>query len=330
MPTPLTWHFPSPHPVIRPGQLHGPLDAKRASAPHILDMGDHYRMYYWGVGSQGNVILMAQSPKDRPNDWTPLGTTILAPQPGTAHNANGPSFPYVFPVQGSRWHMLFCAWGAKSPTGKLPNTTCLAISDDSGLTWRYHDQNPVLPLDQPYDISATGSVCVVRTPTQFRLYYTAIGPWFTRPPNVQTGHGENIPTIGIAYATSTDAITWHKPLTQLLIAPRFHDATPYEYIVSKPFILPEPSPAFPSACRMFVSTFGPAYRVRSLYSPDGLTWSHNPSGPDGDLGIGEPGSFDSHQRSYACVLKHENQYRMWYTGNSFGDTGIGYCTAPAP
>ncbi len=324
MTTPLTWHFPSPDPVIRPGQLHGPLDSARASAGHILDLGDRYRIYYWGSGTQGNVILMAESPIDRPNDWQPRGNVLLASQPHTTHNANGPSFPYVFPVEGDRWHMLFCAWGKKRSDGTLPNSTNLAISDDAGLTWRYHDQNPVLPLDKPFDQSATGSVCVLRIGNEYRLYYTAIGPWFKRPEGVQTGHGDTIPAIGIAYATSRDAITWHKPHNHLLIAPRFHDTAPYEYIVSKPFIVTE-KPGGPY--RMFVSTFGPAYRIRSLTSTDGLTWTHTPSGPDGDLGIGSPGSFDDHQRSYACALKHKNQYRMWYTGNQFGNRGIGYCTA---
>jgi hypothetical protein len=331
MPHQLSWHFPNPDPVIRPGQLHGPLDAKRTSAGHILDLGDRYRIYYWASGSLGNVILMAESPIDSPNDWRPVGGPLLVSQPDTDHNFNGPSFPYVFPVDGNRWHMLFCAWGKKRPDGTLPNSTNLALSDDAGLTWRYHSHNPVLPLDKPYDHSATGSVCVLRVSGEFRLYYTAIGPWFTRPQGVQTGHGDRIPTIGIAYATSTDAITWHKPLNHLLIAPRFHDTTPYEYIVSKPFLIHEPHT---SSYRLFVSTFGHAYRIRSLTSPDALHWTHVPSGPDGDLGIGASSSgansFDSHQRSYACVLRHKNQYRLWYTGNNFGDTGLGYATANIP
>ena len=44
------------------------------------------------------------------------------------------------------------------------------------------------------------------------------------------------------------------------------------------------------------------------------------------MGKGEPGTFDDNQRSYATILKHGDEYRCWYTGNRFGDTGIGYAT----
>ena len=56
------------------------------------------------------------------------------------------------------------------------------------------------------------------------------------------------------------------------------------------------------------------------------------SGPGGELGVGEPGKFDSEQRCYASVIKHGEGYRMWFTGNGFGATGMGYAegTAVAP
>ena len=50
--------------------------------------------------------------------------------------------------------------------------------------------------------------------------------------------------------------------------------------------------------------------------------------PDGDLGVGSPRSFDDQQRCYANVVKHHAEYRMWYTGNGFGTTGIGYAATP--
>jgi len=315
------WNLDRATRVIRPGQLHPGLDDKRAGACHVLDLGDRYRMYYWGSGTKGNVILMAETPVDRPNDWTPRGGALLAAQPGTEHNAGGPGFPFVFPVEGRRWHMLFCAWGKPRPDKKLANTTGVAISDDAGATWRYHDANPILPLDKPYDRSATGSVSVVKVENEFRMYYTAIGEYFERPEGVQTGHGNHIPRIGIGYAIGADGISWKKPLPNLLIAPRGFDADPYEYINSKPFVLRDGD-----GWRMFISTFGHAYRIRSLVSDDGLIWNRVPSGPDGDLGVGAPGAFDDHQRSYASVIKHGDEYRLWYTGNGFGATGIGYVT----
>lgn len=310
----IRWEFASNNPVIRPGQLHGELDAGGAGAGHVLDLGDRYRMYYWGVNRSGNVILMAESPKERPNDWQARGGVLLGPQRETDHNHRGPSFPFVFPVAGNRWHMLFCAWGKPRPDGVIANTTDLAVSDDAGLTWRYHPTVPILPLD---DELATGSVWVEHVDDEFRMYYTAIRNYIDRPAGVQTGHGDRIPWIGIGYAISRDGVTWHKPLKDLLIAPRRFEADPYEYINSKPCVIREGG-----GWRMFISTFGPAYRIQSLVSEDGLAWRRVP----GDLGVGAAGSFDDHQRSYASVVKEGERYHLWYTGNAFGATGMGYAS----
>jgi hypothetical protein len=315
----IVWDFPRANPVIRPGQIHGDLDARHAGAGHVLDLGDRFRIYYWGKGSRDNVILAAEAPRTDPHAWRPLGGVLLERQPETEHNAGGPCMPFVLPVDETRWLMALCAWGRAQPGNPLPNTTLLALSDDAGLTWRYHDANPILPLDRPYDRSGTGSVSIVRHAGEFRMYYTAIGEWYDRPDGVRTGHGDRIPRIGVGYAVSRDGLVWNKPLPDLLIAPRGFGADPYEYICSMPRVMRDGA-----GWRMFISTFGPAYRVRSLVSPDGLAWTHAPSGPDGELGVGAAGAFDDYQRSYACAVREADTYHLWYTGNGFGATGMGY------
>ena len=107
-----------------------------------------------------------------------------------------------------------------------------------------------------------------------------------------------------------------------MVAPRGFTADPYEYINSKPFVCRDGA-----GWRMWISTFGHAYRVRSLVSADGLTWARVPSGPDGDLGVGAPGAFDSEQRCYAAAVPHAGGWRLWFTGNGFGHTGMGFAEA---
>jgi len=317
----IRWSIDPANPVIRPGMINGELDAHRAGAAHVLRLGDKYHIYYWGIGSDGrNRICRGESSINNPNDWAALGS-VLEPQPEIDYNSSGPSFPFVIPSDDGPWLMYFGAWGRAREDGKLPNTTGLAISDDEGRTWHYWSDRPVLALDKPYDREATGSCCVLRVGGELRMYYTAIGHYFQRPEGVQTGHGEVIPRIGIAYAVSDDGIHWHKPLDDLMVSPRGFDTEPYEYICSKPCVIAERN-----GYRMWVSTFGPAYRIRSLTSPDGLNWAWQPGGPDGDMGIGASGQFDDHQRSYASVVLHGDEYRCWYTGNDFGTTGTGYAT----
>ncbi len=314
------WTIDKKNPVISPGSLHPPYDSRRAGAAHVIALGNELRMVYWGSGQGGNHILQARTSIDEPNRWQPLGGPILSAQPGTVHNCGGPSFPFLLPVTDTRWHLYFCAWGM-SKNGRLPNTTGLAVSEDCGATWRYHSQHPIVHLDRPYDAEGTGSLWILKEDGRFRMYYTALGRYFARPEGVKTGHGDTIPDIGIAYAESEDGIHWEKPAEQLLVAPRGFGVEPYEYICSKPCVLRDER-----GYTMWVNTFGTAYRVHRLTSPDGFHWEWAERvGPDGELGVGAAGSFDDVQRSYPTMLPAYGSLHCWFTGNRFGETGMGYC-----
>ena len=319
-PPPVSWRFPRTDPILACG-LGGDADARRASSPHVLKVGDDYHMYYWGTGADGyHRICWAVAPTAEPHEWRFSGS-VLERQADTAYNAVGPSFPFVVPRGDGPWLMYYGAWGTPRDDGKLANTTGLALSDDCGRTWRHAGESPVLALDRPWDHEGTGSVCVLADGGVFRMYYTALGDYSPKPAGVRTGHGDVIPHIGVGYAESTDGIRWTKPLDGLMVSPRGFATEPFEYIASKPFVLRRDG-----GWTMWVNTFGTAYRVRSLVSDDGVNWTWTASGPDGDLGVGAAGSFDDHQRSYAAVVAHKGGLRCWYTGNGFGQTGIGYAT----
>jgi hypothetical protein len=320
----IPWNIPQQTPIIMPGALHPPFDAMRAGAPHVIEVGGEYRMFYWGSDTNNrHYLLQAAAPIQDPTHWRPVGGILLGPQPETTYNHFGPSFPFVVPVTESRWLLYFCAWG-KQADGKLPNTTGVAASEDGGKTWHYTGTNFVIALDRSYDSEGTGSVWILREHGKFRMYYTAIGKYARKPEGVSTGHGDMIPEIGIAYAESTDGIHWEKPVDHLIVAPRGFGVDPYEYICSKPCVVRQPD-----GYVMWVNTFGTAYRVHRLVSRDGLTWQWSKRiGPDGELGVGQKGSFDDRQRSYPTIIASQGEWRCWFTGNMFGETGIGYAVAP--
>ena len=305
--------------MIEPGRLHGHLDARRSGAAHVIQVGDTYRMYYWATGADGyHHICLAETSIDNPNEWKACGS-VLDRQASTVYNCQGPGFPVVLPRDNGPWLMYFCGWGALRSDGKLPNTTGIAFSDDAGLSFYYNHKAPILGTDQPYDQEGTGSVFVIPEEDCLKMYYTSIGHYYEKPNGVETGHGDVIPKIGIGYAVSDDGVSWEKPLNDLMVSPRGFDTEPYEYITSKPFLIREDS-----GFRMWLNTFGTAYRVRSLFGYDGSNWEWQDSGFDGEFGVGKKGCFDDHQRCYVSVLKVEDQYRCWFTGNGFGQTGMGY------
>ena len=241
----------------------------------MLRFGGDYHMYYWGTGEDGfHRICRAVAPTDAPHEWR-FSSSVLGRQAGTAYNAAGPSFPFVVPRDDGPWLMYYGAWGVPRADGKLANTTGLAVSDDRGRTWRHAGESPVLALDRPWDHEGTGSVCVVAEGGVLRMYYTALGDYSPKPAGVATGHGDVIPHIGVGYAESTDGVRWTKPLDGLMVSPRGFATEPFEYIASKPFVL-----RHDRRWTMWVNTFGTAYRVRSLVSDDGLSWTWTASGPD--------------------------------------------------
>ena len=116
----IRWSFSDGNPVIAPGQLHADMDSRRAGAAHVVQLGDRYRMYYWGTGANGfHRILIAESPVDEPNDWKPVGVA-LSRQRDTAYNDEGPGFPFVVPRDDGPWLLYFCGWGKPREDGKLP------------------------------------------------------------------------------------------------------------------------------------------------------------------------------------------------------------------
>jgi hypothetical protein len=325
VPSMIPWVIEERNPVIAPGVLHPHFDVARAGAAHVVRLGDELRMVYWGSDEDGNnYLLQARSSVAKPNQWRPLADVLIGPQPDTMHNTRGPGFPFLLPVTETRWHLYFTAWGTRAD-GKLPNSTGLAVSDDSGSTWQYRPEHPVIPLDRPYDAEGTGSVWILPENGKFRMYYTAIGRYLAKPAGVETGHGDTIPEIGIAYAESVDGVHWEKPVDRLLVAPRGFDVEPYEYICSKPCVV-----RVQGGYIMWVNTFGTAYRVHRLTSTDGLDWNWaKRRGPDGEFGVGDAGSFDDEQRSYPTVVSFKGNFHCWFTGNRFGATGMGYAMAAA-
>ena len=311
-----------PDPVIKPGQLNPQYDAKRAGACHVLQLGDEFHIFYWGTDAEGHHhVCRAAAPVSQPNQWRGLGA-LLSRQVDTDHNHVGPSFPFVLPIDDKKWFMYTGCWGKARADGKLPNTTTAAVSEDAGETWQYATDQPLIPLDKPWDQSGTGSVWANLVDGVVRMYYTSLGEYFNKPEGVRTGHGDVIPRIGIGYCESTDGLNFTKTLDSLMVSPRGFDTEPYEYISSKPCVIYDEAI---NAWRMWLCTFGYAYRIRSLISKDGLTdWQWQPSGIDGEFGIGETGAFDDVQRTYPSVLKVGDAYHCWFSANGFGTSGMGY------
>jgi predicted GH43/DUF377 family glycosyl hydrolase len=182
-------------------------------------------------------------------------------------------------------------------------------------------KEPLLPLGAPgeHDAGVTGSVAVLQTGLEtYQMWYTA-GERFAILDWIQPGFKRAIVHIG--HAVSRDGIEWTKTAKPVL-SPRLDAVKSYEAVVSKPAVN-----RMNGAYHMWLSVFtmenGGGYRLNYARSSDGLVWKRF---ADEEIMSLTPGGFDSHNQSYANVIEQGDELWMFYVGNSFGATGIGWAT----
>jgi hypothetical protein len=311
--------------VLEPG-FAGSRSTLRMSAPSVVKLKDgRLRMYFWTMGHPtANVapgtepfhyIFAAEASPSNPFVWKLVKQEpMLGPAPSGNIRDRGPSFPWVVPRDDAPWLMYYGAWGTWAPPKDLSNRTGLAISRDQGITWEVLKET-VLPLGKPgsYDAGLTGSVDVMRTGhDSYMMWYTA-GERYQMVGDVYRG------IVHIGMARSKDGIEWTK-FPEPAMRARLDAVKEFEAVVSKPSVV-----LINGVYHMWFSVFdmqSKGYRLGYARSPDGVKWTRY---YEQILPL-TPGDFDSSNQSYPYVVDMGQQLWMFYTGNSFGSTGIGLAT----
>ena len=187
----------------------------------------------------------------------------------------------------------------------------LARSDDGGETFHKISQGPLLDrsLEEPFFNTAP---CVIAEDSRWRMWYVSCTAWERA--------GERLePRYHVKYAESSSSTDWHKPnrvcidydeRTGAIGRPCvYKDAGIYKMIYS-----------YRGVCD-YRTDPAQSYRLGYAESNDGLTWTRR----DDEVGIERSASgWDSEMMEYCCVYQHEDRTYLFYNGNGFGKTGIGY------
>ena len=301
--------------ILSPG-FAGDKSKGRLSAPCVVKLkDDRLRMYFW-AGSGANYLFAAEASPDDPTRWMLLDEQpILSPLDSGNLRNHGPSFPWVVPRDDGPWLLYYCAWGSWAAPGELSNRTSLAISENQGRTWTVIKE-PLLPLGPAgaFDAGMTGSVCVLPLGAEdFRMWYTA-------GERYEIINGAKRGIVHIGYATSTDGVAWNRQPTPHL-SPRLDRVEPFEAVVSKPSVV-----VLDNVYHMWLSVYqmkGRGYRLGYARSDDGVHWQR---ALDKELLPLTPNEFDSVNQSYPNVIEMDDELWMFYVGNRFGSTGIGWAT----
>jgi hypothetical protein len=187
----------------------------------------------------------------------------------------------------------------------------LAVSRDGGRTFAKLSSGPICDrgLDDPYFCTTP---CVLREETRWRMWYTSCTGW-------EEVLGRYEPRYHVKYAESTDGIRWSREGTVCIGYDNFTEA------IARPCVY-----RHAGAYRMLYSYRnltnyrtdpGRSYRLGYARSEDGIRWERC----DEAVGITRSREgWDSEMIEYCYTLRVGATRYLFYNGNGFGKTGVGY------
>jgi len=180
----------------------------------------------------------------------------------------------------------------------------LAISEDEGKSFSKFSDGPILERNtiDPYFVS---SPFVTLDDNVWRMYYISGIKWH------YSTEGKKFIPYNIRYAESKDGIHWNRDGTVII---DFKYKT--ETRIAKAFVFRENN-----LYKMFYCYAIHNYLLGYAESSDGIHWSRK----DKQVGITTSKSgWDSEMIEYPFFVNHNGDKYLFYNGNEYGKTGIGY------
>ena len=206
-------------------------------------------------------------------------------------------------------YLYYVGW---NPTVSVPyrNAIGLAISEDGGTTFHRACEGPVIGRNQQEPFF-TASPCMRFEDGIWKAWY-ASGTGFVEVA------GKPEPLYIIKYATSKDGIYWNRPNITAI-----YPKDPYE-ANARPSVHKDEDGYKMWFCYRGSFDFRDgkdAYRIGYAESDNGRDWTRK----DEEAGIrySESG-WDATMQTYPNVLELRDRHYLFYNGNGFGRTGIGY------
>jgi hypothetical protein len=180
----------------------------------------------------------------------------------------------------------------------------LAVSDDGGETFHRARRVPVLERTDDEVLFRVAHTVLLEGGV-WRVWYGGGSGWVAGP-------GKALPVYDIRYTESTDGVTFARAGRVCLAN------AGDEHRVARPYVI-----RHGGLHKMFYCAATPArgYRLGYAESADGLSWQRK----DAELGLDVSASgWDSQMIAYPAVVRHGGRTYLFYNGNDYGATGVGY------
>lgn len=210
-------------------------------------------------------------------------------------------------------YLYYTGWNVRQ-TVPYQNAIGLAVSRDGGISFERYAEGPVLGLI-PHEPYFTGTATVLIENGVWRNWYAACTKW-------QIIDGRPEPFYHLKYAESTDGVNWDR---KGIVAIDFLDER--EGGIVRASVLREDGIYKMWYAKRQAAGYrenkGQSYRIGYAESADGTSWQRL----DQMVGIDvSEAGWDSDMIAYPYVLLSGGRKYLFYNGNGFGRSGIGYAT----
>lgn len=282
----------------------------RAQLPIVDEYEDFYRIYYSTRFEGKSKPLSIDVDINNPNKIIRENAIPILElgNPGSFDWA-GIMPTDIIDVDGVKY-MYYIGWSLRIDI-PYHNNLGLALSLDNGHTWQKYSNGPIFSTNS-IETGYIGTVEILREDGIWKMWYLSCRDWIEID-------GIMEPTYDIRYAWSYDGKEW-KPTNIVCIGLDGNEGGI-------------------SSCRVIKDDVGytmwysirdkfdyrrnknHSYRIKKATSKDGINWDKN---NNVELDIDENVDWENIMVCYPFVLKRKNELIMFYNGNDFGNSGVGY------
>jgi len=283
-----------------------------AQMPTVQIRDDHLRIYFSTRPSAGcSVPAFIDVDIDDPTRVRRIcERPLLEPGQAGSFDEHG-MMPTMLVEEGNDLLLYYTGWSRLAGKAAYNNSSGVAISRDAGDTFKRLFPGPVLSRTHNEPFSATLSWIIRDQSGTWHMWYSTGTEWVPGDERLE-------PVYLICYARSRDGVEWARSGATIIPV-----LSPLE-AQSRPTILHRGGAWHMWFCYRGSQQFrggASAYRMGYARSTDLRTWERD----DAAAGIDVSDSgWDSQMVAYPCVVETPAGVLMFYNGNGFGASGIGW------
>lgn len=286
-----------------------PNRSTHAQAPTILVKNDIIRLYYACRNNGKSFPAYVDLDRKTFEVIRVHEQSVMDPSQPGMFDADG-VMPSSIIEHGKEIRLYYIGWSELKNTARYQNEIGIAFSADGGESFKRLSPGPIIGRS-PTEPGLAVMPCVIKDKI-WHMWYQSLTRW-------ELINGQYEPVYVIKYAYSADGVTWK----------RHHDSCiaqrhPLEAI-SRPAVIKSGSIYHMWYCYRQSEDYRDgkgSYRIGYGQSSDGVHFKRLDS--LAGIDVGSNGEWDSKQICYPAVARIDGKLIMFYNGNGFGQTGIGW------